>query len=49
MDQHNTHPPRSESSFKIYAMSRIRVDISVISTKKKEIDYSNDIGILRVW
>jgi hypothetical protein len=48
MDQHNTYPPRSESSFKIYAMPRIRVDISVISIKK-EIDYSNDIGILRVW
>ena len=48
MDQHNTYPPRSESSFKIYAMSTICVDISVISTKK-EIDYSNDIGILRVW
>ena len=48
MDQHNTYPPRSESSFKIYAMSRIRVGISVILTKK-EIDYSNDIGILRVW
>jgi hypothetical protein len=48
MDQHNTYPPRRESSFKIYAMSRIRVDISVISTKK-EIDHSNDIGILRVW
>jgi hypothetical protein len=48
MDQHNTYPPPSESSFKIYAMSRIRIDISVISTKKG-IDYSNDIGILRVW
>ena len=48
MDQHNTYPPRSESSFKIYAMSRIRVGISVISIKK-EIDYSNDIGILQVW
>jgi hypothetical protein len=48
MDQHNTYPLPSESSFKIYEVSRIRVDISVISIKK-EIDYSNDIGILRVW
>jgi hypothetical protein len=45
MDQHNTYPPRSESSFKIYPMSRILVDIRAISTKK-EIDYSSDIGIL---
>jgi len=48
MDQHNTYPPQSESSFKIYALSRIRVGISVIPIKI-EIDYSNDIGILRVW
>ena len=45
MNGYNTYPPRSESSFKIYAMSRIHVDNSAISTKG-EIDYINDMNIL---
>ena len=44
MNGYNTYPPRSESSFKIYAMSRIHVDIRAISTKGEK-DYGNDMSI----